>query len=116
MNEAVLRVRHNGSGEPGYQKGRPHEAATAEPPSLVSPRRRSRPNRSSRRLLGLKENIIIGHPIPAGTAQYRYQEVEIEGMEMPVVEEPLPGSLDPLPNVFSPSFAETGFSLGGPDE
>ena len=67
-------------------------------------------------MLGLKENIIIGHLIPAGTGQYRYQEVEIEGMEMPVVEEPLPGSLDPLPNVFSPSFAETGFSLGGPDE
>jgi DNA-directed RNA polymerase subunit beta' len=26
-------------------------------------------------LLGLKENIIIGHLIPAGTGQYRYQEV-----------------------------------------
>jgi DNA-directed RNA polymerase subunit beta' len=25
-------------------------------------------------LLGLKENIIIGHLIPAGTGQYRYQE------------------------------------------
>ncbi len=34
-------------------------------------------------LLGLKENIIIGHLIPAGTGMYRYQEVEIEGMEIP---------------------------------
>jgi DNA-directed RNA polymerase subunit beta' len=66
-------------------------------------------------LLGLKENIIIGHLIPAGTRQYRYQDVEIEGMEMPVVEEPLPGSTEPLPGIFSPSFAETGFSLGGDD-
>ncbi|MDQ6829601.1 MAG: DNA-directed RNA polymerase subunit beta', partial [Gemmatimonadota bacterium] len=34
-------------------------------------------------LLGLKENIIIGHLIPAGTGMYRYQEVEIEGLEPP---------------------------------
>jgi DNA-directed RNA polymerase subunit beta' len=40
-------------------------------------------------LLGLKENIIIGHLIPAGTGQYRYQEVEIEGVEVPAPEEPL---------------------------
>jgi DNA-directed RNA polymerase subunit beta' len=51
-------------------------------------------------LLGLKENIIIGHLIPAGTGMYRYQDVELEGLEMPAVEElaPLPGA---LPNVFS---------------
>ncbi len=63
-------------------------------------------------LLGLKENIIIGHLIPAGTGQYRYQEIEIEGEELPRVEE-LPGTETPLPGVFSGSFAETGFSLGG---
>ncbi|MDQ6872727.1 MAG: DNA-directed RNA polymerase subunit beta' [Gemmatimonadota bacterium] len=34
-------------------------------------------------LLGLKENIIIGHLIPAGTGMYRYQEVEIEGAPAP---------------------------------
>jgi DNA-directed RNA polymerase subunit beta' len=51
-------------------------------------------------LLGLKENIIIGHLIPAGTGMYRYQDVELEGLEMPATEElaPLP---DALPNVFS---------------
>ena len=51
-------------------------------------------------LLGLKENIIIGHLIPAGTGMYRYQDVELEGLEMPAAEElaPLP---DALPNVFS---------------
>jgi DNA-directed RNA polymerase subunit beta' len=37
-------------------------------------------------LLGLKENIIIGHLIPAGTGIYRYQEIEVEpppGFEPP---------------------------------
>ncbi len=37
-------------------------------------------------LLGLKENIIIGHLIPAGTGIYRYSEIEIEppaGFEAP---------------------------------
>ena len=28
-------------------------------------------------LLGLKENIIIGHLIPAGTGIYRYSEIEV---------------------------------------
>ena len=32
-------------------------------------------------LLGLKENIIIGHLIPAGTGVYRYSEIEIEPLE-----------------------------------
>nr|MCU0618786.1 hypothetical protein [Gemmatimonadaceae bacterium] len=36
---------------------------------------------------GLKENIIIGHLIPAGTGQYRYTEVDIEGVEPPPVPE-----------------------------
>src|SRR5215203_2385369 len=50
-------------------------------------------------LLGLKENIIIGHLIPAGTGMYRYQDVELEGLEMPQAElAPLP---EPLPNVFA---------------
>jgi DNA-directed RNA polymerase subunit beta' len=65
-------------------------------------------------LLGLKENIIIGHLIPAGTGQYRYQEVEIEGEELPQSDE-LP-SMDNMPmpsSMYSTSFAESGFSLGG---
>jgi DNA-directed RNA polymerase subunit beta' len=46
-------------------------------------------------LLGLKENIIIGHLIPAGTGMYRYQEVEVdlgtpEGMELPPLPQPEP--------------------------
>jgi DNA-directed RNA polymerase subunit beta' len=32
-------------------------------------------------LLGLKENIIIGHLIPAGSGIYRYAEIEIEPPE-----------------------------------
>ena len=47
-------------------------------------------------LLGLKENIIIGHLIPAGTGMYRYQEVDmdIEPPAMPV--EATSFSADPL--------------------
>ena len=45
-------------------------------------------------LLGLKENIIIGHLIPAGTGMYRYQEVEIEGAPVPAAPE-----LPPEPSI-----------------
>ena len=38
-------------------------------------------------LLGLKENIIIGHLIPAGTGMYRYQEVDMD-VEVPAAPEP----------------------------
>jgi DNA-directed RNA polymerase subunit beta' len=41
-------------------------------------------------LMGLKENIIIGHLIPAGTGMYRYQEVDIEGAPVPPEPEILP--------------------------
>jgi DNA-directed RNA polymerase subunit beta' len=37
-------------------------------------------------LIGLKENIIIGHLIPAGTGVFRYQEVEFTGQEGQAVE------------------------------
>ena len=40
-------------------------------------------------LLGLKENIIIGHLIPAGTGLYRYQDVDLEGDSIPVGEPPM---------------------------
>ncbi|HEY6225153.1 MAG TPA: DNA-directed RNA polymerase subunit beta' [Gemmatimonadales bacterium] len=41
-------------------------------------------------LLGLKENIIIGHLIPAGSGIYRYQEIEIEPPEGFVPPQPPP--------------------------
>jgi DNA-directed RNA polymerase subunit beta' len=41
-------------------------------------------------LMGLKENIIIGHLIPAGTGMYRYSEVDIEGAPQPPLPEILP--------------------------
>jgi DNA-directed RNA polymerase subunit beta' len=66
-------------------------------------------------LLGLKENIIIGHLIPAGTGQYRYSDIEIEGTELPAPEE-LPGTEAPLPSIFSASFADSTFSFGGTDD
>ncbi|HET9003139.1 MAG TPA: DNA-directed RNA polymerase subunit beta', partial [Gemmatimonadaceae bacterium] len=34
-------------------------------------------------LLGLKENIIIGHLIPAGTGMYRYSEVDVDAGTQP---------------------------------
>src|SRR5438067_31293 len=53
-------------------------------------------------LLGLKENIIIGHLIPAGTGIYRYHEIEIEPPEgfqpPPPPPEPVPGAVpSPFP-------------------
>jgi DNA-directed RNA polymerase subunit beta' len=51
--------------------------------------------------LGLKEKTIIGHLIPAGTGQYRYQEVEIERMEMLAMEEACLVRWNRCPGVFS---------------
>ncbi len=53
-------------------------------------------------LLGLKENIIIGHLIPAGTGIYRYHDIEIEPPEgfqpPPPPTEPVPGAVpSPFP-------------------
>ena len=44
-------------------------------------------------LLGLKENIIIGHLIPAGTGIYRYHEIDVTP---PVGFEPPPPPAEPL--------------------
>jgi DNA-directed RNA polymerase subunit beta' len=59
-------------------------------------------------LLGLKENIIIGHLIPAGTGMYRYQEVEIEGAPVPPAPE-----LPPEPTIAEilASDSDTDFAL-----
>ncbi|MDP9206884.1 MAG: DNA-directed RNA polymerase subunit beta' [Gemmatimonadota bacterium] len=59
-------------------------------------------------LLGLKENIIIGHLIPAGTGMYRYQEVEIEGAPVPLAPE-----LPPEPTIAEilASDTESDFAL-----
>jgi len=65
-------------------------------------------------LLGLKENIIIGHLIPAGTGMYRYQEVEVDAGTPPLPEGALPTEPS-MPSFLSTSFAETGFSAGGFD-
>jgi len=64
-------------------------------------------------LLGLKENIIIGHLIPAGTGMYRYQEVDIE-LAQPEGFEPLPPMAESLPNVFSMADDEEFASLPRP--
>jgi DNA-directed RNA polymerase subunit beta' len=45
-------------------------------------------------LIGLKENIIIGHLIPAGTGVYRYNDVEFSGIEAPA-----PAVAAPAPEV-----------------
>src|SRR6266513_1857698 len=58
-------------------------------------------------LMGLKENIIIGHLIPAGTGMYRYQEVEIEGAPVPPAPElpPEPTIAEILASDSEPDFA-----------
>jgi DNA-directed RNA polymerase subunit beta' len=71
-------------------------------------------------LLGLKENIIIGHLIPAGTGMYRYQEVDVEMAAPPDWTGPggtgsLPATptLDPsLAAFFNPTMADAGFGSG----
>jgi DNA-directed RNA polymerase subunit beta' len=50
-------------------------------------------------LLGLKENIIIGHLIPAGTGIYRYHDIEIEP---PEGFQPPPPPLEAVPQVGGP--------------
>jgi len=59
-------------------------------------------------LLGLKENIIIGHLIPAGTGIYRYSEIEVtppEGFQPPPPPpEEAPGA--PTPFISQPVAAE----------
>ncbi|MEP6691272.1 MAG: hypothetical protein ABJD07_08950, partial [Gemmatimonadaceae bacterium] len=69
-------------------------------------------------LLGLKENIIIGHLIPAGTGMYRYQDVEIEGLEPPA---PEPSAEPVIESPFAPLLTTGGggpqtLSFGGDDE
>jgi DNA-directed RNA polymerase subunit beta' len=44
-------------------------------------------------LLGLKENIIIGHLIPAGTGMYRYQEVDMDIAPPALPEQPFGAAL-----------------------
>ena len=66
-------------------------------------------------LLGLKENIIIGHLIPAGTGMYRYQDVELEGIEAPPAPVAL-GAADPLLGALLPSLEAAPLSAGFDDE
>jgi len=54
-------------------------------------------------LLGLKENIIIGHLIPAGTGIYRYHEIEIEP---PEGFEPPPPPVETTPGAVPSPFPE----------
>jgi DNA-directed RNA polymerase subunit beta' len=71
-------------------------------------------------LLGLKENIIIGHLIPAGTGMYRYQEVDVEMVAPPewsgpggTGSLPMAPALDPsLAAFFNPTMADAGFGSG----
>jgi len=63
-------------------------------------------------LLGLKENIIIGHLIPAGTGMYRYQEVDMELGALPEGFEPLPPPEPTGLAALPASFAETAFPFG----
>jgi DNA-directed RNA polymerase subunit beta' len=63
-------------------------------------------------LLGLKENIIIGHLIPAGTGMYRYQEVDMELGALPEGFEPLPPPEPTGLAALPASFAESAFPFG----
>jgi DNA-directed RNA polymerase subunit beta' len=61
-------------------------------------------------LLGLKENIIIGHLIPAGTGIYRYSEIEVEppeGFEPPPPPEEEEGVASPFVTAEATASART---------
>ncbi len=60
-------------------------------------------------LLGLKENIIIGHLIPAGTGMYRYNDIDVDNAANPA--EPIVES-DSATNASSSSAASLLASLG----
>jgi DNA-directed RNA polymerase subunit beta' len=65
-------------------------------------------------LLGLKENIIIGHLIPAGTGMYRYQEVDVDlGLPEPMELPGLPTADTELPAVFTMDEEEEPISRSG---
>ena len=78
-------------------------------------RRDGRPkfNTSGSGLKWHKENIIIGHLIPAGTGMYRYQEVDVESDALPEPE-PIPAAIEPSFEALLPSaFAEpVPFTMG----
>ena len=44
--------------------------------------------------MGLKENVIIGHLIPAGTGIERFQGIEVSGKVQPAEEENPEGSVE----------------------
>jgi DNA-directed RNA polymerase subunit beta' len=58
-------------------------------------------------LLGLKENIIIGHLIPAGTGMYRYHDVDVESGSLPELPADVgaPDGVGVLESLGLPSFA-----------
>ena len=67
-------------------------------------------------LLGLKENIIIGHLIPAGTGMYRYQEVDMD-VAPPPMPEPAFGAEPVMAGLLSAPLAEIAAPFAAlPDE
>ena len=38
-------------------------------------------NAKSDELIGMKENVIVGHPIPAGTGLLKYQDLQVGSKE-----------------------------------
>jgi hypothetical protein len=61
-------------------------------------------------LLGLKENIIIGHLIPAGTGMYRYSDVDMDIEPPPAPVQEFAG-FGALPESFLSAPAEADASL-----
>ena len=61
-------------------------------------------------LRGFKENVIMGHLIPAGTGMYRYQEVDVESDALPEPE-PLPEALEPNFEALLPVFEPSAFTM-----
>src|SRR5438270_5535956 len=62
-------------------------------------------------LLGLKENIIIGHLIPAGTGMYRYNDIDVENAAFPA--EPIVEAEPPAPSAAGTASLLASLGVGG---
>ncbi len=70
------------------------------------------------RLSGLKENVIMGHLIPAGTGLTRYQKMDVEGPELetePEIERPVEDEEKAIVEIEVPEAVDAAVVAKGPE-
>jgi len=118
VKQMLQKVRIVDSGDTEMLEGEHVDRAEFRDTNETAKKHKVRPATAEPLLLGitkagLKENIIIGHLIPAGTGMYRYQEVDVDSDALPEPE-PIPAALEPsFEAMLPPSFAESlPFTMG----